>query len=230
MIMLNLYSSKCLLLTRRLISAERDLHIAINLFLENKKCRQEDRPDLPVIPRCILRQRILLQKALVMIDFKKKRQAAYLLTNLLKVGEVYDPAIRKEALTTLHSLLKSHPESSNIGEMLQLFKPSRKKNIVLLVDSIKDQFFTTKKNLCLEIFTCLEDSDQISLISMENKVNRIFSLTQKSQNTIQLNNQLKFLKPKSLKNLLLVDGIHHSLDEIVSNSRHTRNKNYNWVV
>ncbi|CAI2380645.1 unnamed protein product [Moneuplotes crassus] len=230
LIMLNLYSSKCLLMTRRLISAERDLHIAIKIFKKKQKLIQEDRPDIPIIPRCILRQRILLQKSLVMLDFKKKRKAAYLLTDLLKIGEVYDPAVRKEALMTLHSLFGNHPEAQNIEQMLQLFQPTRKKNIILLVDSLKDKYFETKKNLCQEIFDCLEQEDNISLISMENKVNRVFSLVPKSQNTIQLSNQLKYLDSKTPKSLLLVDGLGHSLDEIVTYSIENRNNNYNWII
>lgn len=161
LIMLNLYSSKLLLMTRRLISAEKDLKKAIKIFRAKRKIHKHLRPQIPIIPRCILRQRLVLQKSLVMLDFKKTKDAGLLLTKLLKIGKVYDPAIRKEALKTLYFLFTDHlgkscfqdyPESLNVNKMIQLFQTRKKKNIVLLVDSKMDDYFLTKKNLCREIF------------------------------------------------------------------------------
>lgn len=116
LIILNLYSSKSLLMTRRLISAERDLHIAIKIFNKSEKIYQEERPDIPVVPRCILRQRILLQKALIMKAYSQTQESALLLTNLLKRGKVYDPLTRKKVLKTLFHMLSTHPKGNLIEE------------------------------------------------------------------------------------------------------------------
>lgn len=239
LIMLNLFSSKCLLITRRLISAERDLYIAIKIFRKSKYNKQEYRPDFPIIPRYILRQRIILQKALVMIDFKRKQEAALLLTKLLKVGKYYDPLTRMEDLQTLQllfsfhpqgSLIEKYPETESINQMLQLFQTSKKKNVILLVDSIEDQYFKTKKNICCEIFDCLDSKDNVSLISMAKKINRVFSLVPKSQNTVQLYNQLKYLEPSDNKNLLFLNGICDCVDEIFNYGLESRNNYYNWII
>ena len=65
-----------------------------------------------------------------------------------------------------------------------------------------------------------------------NKVNRVFSLVQKSQNTVQLYNQLKYLQPYKGKNLFLVKGIKKATEEILSYSKaNILSKSlYNWVI
>lgn len=175
LIMLNLYSSKCLLMTRRLISAERDLHFAIKIFNRTEIIEQDKRPDIPVVPRCILRQRILLQKALIMKAYSRRQESALLLTNLLKRGKVYDPMTRKQALKTLFQMLSNHPEGNlieehseakNIELMLQLFQSKKNKNMILCVDSLEDEHFLTKKAILCEIFDCLDSQDNVSLISI----------------------------------------------------------------
>lgn len=109
-----------------------------------------------------------------------------LLTRLLKVGKVYDPAIRKEALQVLTSLLtfsptgnlmEKHEELDNIKKMSQLFNPKRNKNVILLVDSTDGDYFMTKTDLCCEIFDHLNSKDYVSLLSMSEKVKRVFSMT-----------------------------------------------------
>lgn len=174
-----------------------------------------------------------------MIDFKRKQEAAILLTKLLKMGKVYDPVTRIEALKTLQSLLSEHPqgnliekypEAENIGKMLQLFQNNRKKNIILLVDSIEDEYHLTKKNLCCEIFDCLDSEDNISFILMAKKINRVFSLVQKSQNTVHLYNQLKCFESSDNKKLLLLRGIQDSVEEISNYRNENRNNNYNWII
>ncbi|CAI2381411.1 unnamed protein product [Moneuplotes crassus] len=241
LIMLNLYSSKCLLMTRRLISSERDLHLAVMIFKEDKIIIKEDRPDIPIIPRCILRQRILLQKALILKAYSRTQESALLLTKLLKCGKVYDPGTRKEALETLYSimancpegnLIEKHPETRNIEMMLQLFQSDKNKNIILCVDSINCHMINTKKRILCEIFDCLNSQDNISLISMNKKVNRVFSLAQKQKNTTQLFNQLKHLQTVDKTKLFLVKGIQKSVEEIKTygnDSRHFRSFS-NYII
>ncbi|CAI2381718.1 unnamed protein product [Moneuplotes crassus] len=239
LIMLNLYSSKCLLMTRRLISAENDLKSAMEIYRWRRPTDQQDRPEIPVIPRCILKQRLILQKALVMIDFKKIKPACLLMTKLLKSGKVYDPTTRKEALKTLHFLLTEHlgrkcfqeyPETQNIGKMIQAFHTKRKKNIVLIVDSNNDDYFLTKKNLCCEIFDSLESEDNMALLSLSKNVKRIFSFAPKEQNTIQLNNQLKGLGSSDFKKLLLFRGIQYGVEEITKNKNSSQIQNQQWII
>lgn len=79
------------------------------------------------------------------------------MTRLFKVGRVYDPVTRKEALETLTSLFANHwtgnlfqryPEAKNITSMLKLFDERKNKNILLLVDATEDDQFITKKSIC----------------------------------------------------------------------------------
>lgn len=140
LIMLNLYSSKCLLMTRRLISSERDLKTAIKIFKNLHKVRQRDRHDIPIIPKYILRQRILLQKALIMKAYSKNQEAALLLTGLIKIDTNFDPLTKEAALKALHELfvnhpkgnfIKMYPETKNIELMLQLYQNVKIKNVVI---------------------------------------------------------------------------------------------------
>ena len=101
LIMLYLHSSNWLTLNRKLISAEKDLDYAIRIIKTPYKIKQSKRPDIPIIPKSILKQRIILQKALILIEYSKAKQAAILLTSLLKIGRIYDPSVRKEALKLL---------------------------------------------------------------------------------------------------------------------------------
>lgn len=241
LIMLNLLSSKCLLMTRRLISAERDLNIAIWIFKNKTALNQEDRPDIPIIPSCILRQRIILQQALVFIDFKKIKKAATILTKLLKVGIVYDPAIRKEALETLQKIVTNWPQNGNLMEKfdelknieknIQLFNSQRNKNVILLVDPTAGEHFTTKTNLCWEIFDNLGSKDYVSMISIHKKVKRVFSMTKKTQNTVQLYNQLKVLEPWESPKIPLMKGIYYAIEDMKAQaSSEDKKNNFKWIV
>lgn len=104
--------------------------------------------------------------------------------------------------------------------------------MILCVDSLEDDYFTTKKNILCEIFDCLDSEDNISLISMNNKVNRVFSLVQKSQNTVQLYNQLKYLQPYKGKSLFLVKGIKKATEEIICYSKENilSKSLHNWII
>ncbi|CAI2379602.1 unnamed protein product [Moneuplotes crassus] len=240
LIMLNLISSKCLLMTRRLISAERDLHIAVKIFRNKKELAQQKRALIPIIPNCILKQRIILQKALVLIDFKKKKRAAYLLTSLLKVGKFYDPATRKEALQVLTRLLTFTPEGNlmdkyeelnNITEMSQLFNPEKNKNVILLVDSTDGDYFMTKTNLCCEIFDNLNSKDYVSLLSMSEKVKIVFSMANKTQNTVQLYNQLQCLEPSPSRKIPLMKGIFNAIEDMKTQcTSNLRRNNFHWII
>jgi len=156
LIMLNLHSCYCLMMTRRLISSERDLNIAEDIFEQLISIRQSKRPDIPVLPKCILLQRIMLHKCLILKAYERKQEAARLLTKLLKVGKVYDPLTRMEALDTLLEIFKTHPqgnllekypEAKNIESMAQLFHQAKNKNIVLCVDSLEDDMIDKKKEI-----------------------------------------------------------------------------------
>ena len=143
-------------MTRRLISSERDLAIAIKIFKHITHIDQSERKYVAIIPKQILRQRIVLQKALILKAYGRLKESATLLTNLLKMSGIFDPEVRKEALKTLYSIFKSHPsgnliekypESKNIELMLQLYQGNKNKNMVICVDTLNDQHFQTKKRL-----------------------------------------------------------------------------------
>lgn len=65
LIMLHLYSSNWLTLNRKLISAEKELDSAVAIFKKPWMINKQERFDIPVIPRAILKQRIVFQKALI---------------------------------------------------------------------------------------------------------------------------------------------------------------------
>jgi len=65
---------------------------------------------------------------------------------------------------------------------------------------------------------------------MSRKVNIIFSLTQKSKNTIQLNNQLKNLQSAQGNRLFLLKGLKDSVREIINNGDNKSDHNRNWIV
>ena len=200
-IMLHLYSSYSCLKTRRLISAENFLKDASRRYRNKKKINVEDRPDIPVIPSCILLQRIFLQRGLIKKEYGKYIHACLIFTVMLKVGKIFDPLCRMEALTQLESIFtdpkasqvfKTKPDIRNIRLMLEFFKRDKFKNTVLLVDSHKDtdQICKLKSDVLLEIFKNLTDEDFLSMITISRKVKVVFSISKKSKNTTQLSNQL----------------------------------------
>lgn len=239
LIMLNLHTSYCLMMTRRLISAERDLNIAVSIFNKTTVINQDDRPDIPVIPISILKQRILLQRAQIMKGYNKTKEAALLLTSILKMGKVYDPMTRKEALKTLQqifinypkgNLMEMFPETKNIDLMLQLFENNKHKNVVLCVDALKDEVFEQKKMICSKIFDSLTPEDKASLISISRKVNVVFSLSNKSKNTTQLSNQLKYLEPATGKRLFLLKGLKEAVKQCMHHTSKHSEHYYKWIV
>jgi len=200
MIILHLSSSYCCMMMKRLISADNYLKEAQDLFTHRTKINVEDRLDIPVIPSCILLQKLYLQRGILYKEYDRKMQACMIFTKLLKIGKVYDPVTRMEALTQLNLILSnpkynninSKPEIKNIKIMLELFRKDKVKDIVLLIDNQAGDGTKSKlkKLTALNIFDSLQDKDRISLITISRKVNVVFSLSEKSKNTTQLRNQL----------------------------------------
>lgn len=143
------------MMTRRLISAERDWTIAYEIFRKNNLIDQSDRLDIPVIPRCILRQRLVLQKALILKEYNKLNESQRTLQHLLKLGKIYDPGTRKIALKHLLELLKRNPNPNETTQfqikeyetMMKLFKNDKNKNIIFCIDALKDANFEFKKHI-----------------------------------------------------------------------------------
>jgi hypothetical protein len=122
---------------RKLISAENYLKEAISTFSKIKVLDKDKRPDIPVIPKCILEQKIMLQCALLNLSYGKKMKCLNNLNLVLRIGKIYDPETRAEALQTMKPLVmdvfwKNPIEVSrqikNIDEMLNIFDEDRSKN------------------------------------------------------------------------------------------------------
>jgi hypothetical protein len=150
-----------------------------------KDLEKEDRLDIPIIPRCILKQKLMLQKALIDLAYGKKMQSALRITKMLKVGKYYDTNTRIEALQTLKHIMEislkpevyeKYDELKNIDKMLDHFKEDRYKNLVILAENSTDSYFNIKKEYMLEIFDKLKNNDKVSLISVSSKVKVIYSL------------------------------------------------------
>ena len=146
------------------------------------KINQSKRPDIPIIPKTILKQRLILQKALILKEYSKVKQSAVLLTSLLKVGKIYDPTVRKEGLKLLIkifkgytkvNLFKEYKETKNLTAMLELFNENRSKNVVLCADSNNDKEFEFKKEILLSIFDELRPQDKVAFVSVARRVNII---------------------------------------------------------
>jgi hypothetical protein len=110
LIMLYLHTSYWFMKTRRLISAERDLSVAKSIFDQTDEIRKADRLDIPIIPKWILFQRMLLQKGLIQKMYNKHKEAVFILTNLFKIGKIYDPMARKDALDALMDIFRKYPK------------------------------------------------------------------------------------------------------------------------
>ena len=129
-IMMSLYSSYAWMISRKLISSERDLKSAIQSFKRAKHIVQEDRIDIPIIPNSVLKQRIVFQRGLLLIAYGKHMKAAMMFTKLLKIGKIYDPLTRYDTLRQLKDTFTKHfkvnqselqPQLKNIDMMIQLF-------------------------------------------------------------------------------------------------------------
>lgn len=224
LIMCHLYSSYCCMMTKRLISADNDLKDAQDTFKRRRKIEQKDRPDIPIIPSCILLQRIYLMRGLLHKAYGKNLQAFMIFTKLLKIGHIYDPKTRMEALTQLDIILedskfqtiRNNPSMKNIKLMLELFRKDKVKDIILLVDSHMDNDPINRRKVTtlLEIFDTTTAKDRLSLITISRKVNVIYSLSQKSKNTTQLRNQLSNVSWDKTARCNYVKGIHTGLNEL----------------
>ena len=135
-IMLSLFSSYAWMTSRKLISSERDLKSAIQTFKKAPQINPEDRFDIPVIPRPILKQRIIFQRGLLLIAYGKQMKAALIFTRLFKIGKVFDPVTRYESLKQLkeifskmqkHIQIDLHPQLKHIEMLTQLFNDERYK-------------------------------------------------------------------------------------------------------
>jgi hypothetical protein len=104
-ITLHLYSSYWCMMTKRLISADNDLKDALDTFNKRKKPNIENRPNIPIVPCFILLQRIYLQRGLLLQCYGKKIKAFIIFTKLLKIGKIYDPVTRMEALKHIGLIL-----------------------------------------------------------------------------------------------------------------------------
>lgn len=83
LIILNILSSISCQWTWRLISAERDLNIAFEIFENMIFVNSDDRPDLPVLTKNTLFQKLQLQRALVFIPFGKIQESKNILESLI---------------------------------------------------------------------------------------------------------------------------------------------------
>ena len=135
LIMLHLYSSYSWLKTRRLISAENFLKDASRRYSKKKKINVNDRPDIPVIPSWILLQRIFLQRGLIKKEYGKHIHAWLIFTAMLKIGKIYDPLWRMEALTQLENIFTD----SKINQTIKL--KSEIKNVKLMLEFFKNDKF-----------------------------------------------------------------------------------------
>lgn len=154
-----------------------------------------------------------------------KNDACKLFTKLIKIGKVYDPNVRKDALNQLEILMsdsKVVPSEisltlKDIRSMLELFKGNKTKNIILLVDTHKDsdEINNLKIKYLLEIFDGMEENDKLSLVTMSRKVNVIYSLSEKSRNTTQLRNQLKNIHWDETHRCNYLKGIITSINQLI---------------
>lgn len=228
-ISLHLYSSYCCMMTKRLISADNELKEAKTIFKNKKEIDSSKRHDIPVLPSWILIQKILLMSGLLDKCYGKDMKACLKFTKLLKVGKYYDPKTRMEALTYLdmilsepkYSKINSKPEIKNIKLMLELFREDKYKDVVLLVDSHNDTESANqdKINNMLEVFDNITAEDRLALITMSRKVNVIYSLSQKSKNTIQLRNQLSSMIWEDTSRCHYLKGISMGINELVSSTK-----------
>lgn len=89
---------------------------------KNNKIDPFDRINIPVIPRCILRQRLILQKALILKSYNMADSAKFMLQSLFKIGSIYDPYVRKKALKNLLYLYKCKKSTNKSQTELYEFK------------------------------------------------------------------------------------------------------------
>ena len=229
--MLNLHSSNLLMLTRRLISADRDWKVAYDIFKQNHKVNVSERVDIPVIPRAILRQRLILQKALILREYNNTDQAIFMLKAVFKIGKVYDPSVHKTALKNLLQLYQrasviKHADQRMIKkyeDMMKLYKNDKNKNIIFCIDALKDQHFEARKTIGSQIFDMLQNEDRVSLIRVSGKADVIYSFARKNKNTTQLLNQIRCLEPAGDDKLVFYKSIGECIKEF-------NTKYYNWIV
>ena len=67
---LRLATSFCCRVTRRLISAEREMNYALKLFKRMGELDEFDRPGIAIPPREIIKQRVYLQKGLIELAYQ----------------------------------------------------------------------------------------------------------------------------------------------------------------
>ena len=71
--------------------------------------------------------------------------------------------------------------------------------------------------------------DKVSLISIAADVKVIFSLCEKSKNTIQLRNQIEFLQSYDEGNVNLLGGLVESIDELYTESQGKDENESSWI-
>ena len=219
------------MLTRRLISADRDWKVAYDIFKQNHKVNVSERVDIPVIPRAILRQRLILQKALILREYNNTDQAIFMLKAVFKIGKVYDPSVHKTALKNLLQLYQrasviKHADQRMIKkyeDMMKLYKNDKNKNIIFCIDALKDQHFEARKTIGSQIFDMLQNEDRVSLIRVSGKADVIYSFARKNKNTTQLLNQIRCLEPAGDDKLVFYKSIGECIKEF-------NTKYYNWIV
>ena len=219
------------MLTRRLISADRDWKVAYDIFKQNHKVNVSERVDIPVIPRAILRQRLILQKALILREYNNTDQAIFMLKAVFKIGKVYDPSVHKTALKNLLQLYQRasvirHADQRMIKkyeDMMKLYKNDKNKNIIFCIDALKDQHFEARKTIGSQIFDMLQNEDRVSLIRVSGKADVIYSFARKNKNTTQLLNQIRCLEPAGDDKLVFFKSIGECIKEF-------NTKYYNWIV
>ena len=219
------------MLTRRLISADRDWKVAYDIFKQNHKVNVSERVDIPVIPRAILRQRLILQKALILREYNNTDQAIFMLKAVFKIGKVYDPSVHKTALKNLLQLYQrasviKHADQRMIKkyeDMMKLYKNDKNKNIIFCIDALKDQHFEARKTIGSQIFDMLQNEDRVSLIRVSGKADVIYSFARKNKNTTQLLNQIRCLEPADDDKLVFYKSIGECIKEF-------NTKYYNWIV
>lgn len=65
---------------------------------------------------------------------------------------------------------------------------------------------------------------------MNRKVNTVFSLVSKNQNTIQLKNQMKYMDPSQGNRLFIVRGLKDAVSEITRETNGHIDDSYNWIM